>query len=64
MYPVAEHLEGRVGIVQDDGLVVVRDLALWLSVDADHVAVIPHLLQQLQGEGKGKRSCRATRTKA
>lgn len=51
MYPVAEHLEGRVRVVQDDGLVVVRNLTLWLGVDADHVTVVPHLLQQLGGGG-------------
>lgn len=48
MYPVAELLEGRVGVVEDDRLVVVRDLSLWLGVDADHVTVVPHLLEQLQ----------------
>ena len=49
MYPVAELLEGRVGVVEDDRLVVVRDLSLWLGVDADHVTVVPHLLEQLPG---------------
>lgn len=49
VYPVAELLEGRVGVVQDDGLVVVRYLPLRLRVDADHVAVIPHLLKKLHG---------------
>ena len=48
MYPVAELFEGRVRVVEYDGLVVVRYLSLWLGVDTDHVAVIPHLLQELR----------------
>lgn len=47
MYPVAELLQRRIRIVKDDRLVVVRDLTLGLGVDADHVAVVPDLLQQL-----------------
>lgn len=40
---VAEVLHGRVVLVQDDGRGVVRDLALGLGVDADHLALVPHL---------------------
>lgn len=47
VYPIAEHLQRRVGVVQDNGLVIVGDLSLWLCVDPDHVTVVPNLFQQL-----------------
>ena len=55
MYPVAKLLEGRVGVMEDDRLVVVWYLSLWLGVNADHVAVVPHLLQELHRHKRHKK---------
>ena len=43
---VAEVLEGAAVRLEDDGALVVGELALGLGVDADELEVLPHLLEE------------------
>jgi len=43
---VAEVLHSALSISEDDRLLIVRKLPLWLGVDPDQLQIIPHLLKK------------------
>merc|ERR1719430_2273811 len=43
---VAEILHGALSIGEDDWLLIIGKLSLWLGVDPNQLQVIPHLLKK------------------